>query len=109
MRGRDDETSAARGFQAQQTSQQFHYYFMSGYWRSEAETSAVLVDGWYNTGDIGYRDADDFFWIVDRSKCFGDRKRESAAFKASRRCGLSAAYLSFTIKSRLMQALVVGV
>ena len=41
---------------------------MSHYWRSETETAEVLVDGWYNTGDIGYRDPDGFFWVVDRSK-----------------------------------------
>ncbi|MDD9910045.1 MAG: AMP-binding protein [Ahrensia sp.] len=41
---------------------------MSHYWRNPQQTAQVLVDGWYNTGDIGHRDADGFFWIVDRSK-----------------------------------------
>ena len=41
---------------------------MSGYWRDEAETAKVLIDGWYNTGDIGRCDSDGFYWIVDRSK-----------------------------------------
>ena len=40
----------------------------SGYWRDKVETDLVLQNGWYNTGDIGYRDEDGFYWIVDRSK-----------------------------------------
>lgn len=38
------------------------------YWRNKEETDAVLVEGWYNTGDVGYQDKDGFFWIVDRVK-----------------------------------------
>lgn len=41
---------------------------LSHYWRNEEETNKVLVDGWYNTGDIGFVDPDGFYWIVDRSK-----------------------------------------
>ncbi len=41
---------------------------LSGYWRNEEETRKVLVDGWYNTGDIGYCDPDGYYWIVDRAK-----------------------------------------
>lgn len=41
---------------------------LSGYWRSEEETTKVLVDGWYKTGDIGKVDGQGFYWIVDRSK-----------------------------------------
>ncbi len=41
---------------------------LTHYWRNEEETAQVLVDGWYNTGDIGFEDSDGFYWIVDRSK-----------------------------------------
>ncbi len=41
---------------------------LSHYWRNEKETAQVLVEGWYNTGDIGFIDDDGFYWIVDRSK-----------------------------------------
>ncbi len=39
-----------------------------GYWRDEAATSAVLVDGWLRTGDIAHRDRDGFYSIAGRLK-----------------------------------------
>jgi acyl-CoA synthetase (AMP-forming)/AMP-acid ligase II len=41
---------------------------MRGYWNRPDETAAVLVDGWYHTGDAGYLDAEGFLHIVDRIK-----------------------------------------
>ncbi|RAU07932.1 long-chain fatty acid--CoA ligase [Bacillus pumilus] len=41
---------------------------MKGYWNQPEETEAVLRDGWFFTGDIGYMDEDGFFYIVDRKK-----------------------------------------
>jgi long-chain acyl-CoA synthetase len=41
---------------------------MAGYWRRPEATDAVLVDGWYSTGDLGRRDADGHFSIVGRKK-----------------------------------------
>ncbi len=41
---------------------------MTGYWNREAETEAALVDGWYRSGDIAYRDDAGFLFIVDRAK-----------------------------------------
>ncbi len=41
---------------------------MTGYWRNPAETNAVLSDGWYHTGDLGYCDRQSNLFIVDRAK-----------------------------------------
>jgi len=41
---------------------------MKGYWNQEAETRAVLEDGWFLTGDIAKMDTDGYFYIVDRKK-----------------------------------------
>ena len=40
----------------------------SGYWRKPAATAEVLVDGWYHSGDIAYRDAEGLYYIFDRLK-----------------------------------------
>jgi long-chain acyl-CoA synthetase len=41
---------------------------MLGYWRNEAETSEVIIDGWLRTGDIGKFDSSGFLYLVDRKK-----------------------------------------
>ncbi|MBL0768366.1 long-chain fatty acid--CoA ligase [Sphingopyxis sp. DHUNG17] len=41
---------------------------MKGYWRNEAETQRVLVDGWLHTGDIGHVDEAGRIVITDRKK-----------------------------------------
>ena len=39
---------------------------MDGYYGREEATREVLVDGWMKTGDVGYRDDEDYLFIVDR-------------------------------------------
>lgn len=41
---------------------------MLGYWNKPAETAAVMVDGWFHTGDIGYINGEGHLVITDRKK-----------------------------------------
>jgi long-chain acyl-CoA synthetase len=41
---------------------------MLGYWNKPEETAKVIRNGWLLTGDIGYRDADGYYFITDRKK-----------------------------------------
>lgn len=40
----------------------------SGYWNDAAATAAAFTEDWFQTGDIGYRDAEGFLYVVGRSK-----------------------------------------
>ena len=40
-----------------------------GYWNNDKATKAAInSEGWFHTGDLGYRDDDGFFFITDRKK-----------------------------------------
>ncbi len=41
---------------------------MMGYWNMPEETAKAIRNGWLLTGDIGYRDADRYYYITDRKK-----------------------------------------
>ena len=41
---------------------------MKGYFGNDAATADSIREGWFHSGDIGYRDADGYFFIVDRVK-----------------------------------------
>jgi acetyl-CoA synthetase len=72
-----------------------------GYYRDEASTSRVMHDGYYETGDIAWRDEDGYYWFVGRSddviKCSGYRigpfEVESAlqSHKAVLECAVTSA------------------
>jgi len=43
-------------------------YLMSGYWRDDAETDEVLIDGWIRTRDLGHLDEHGFVHLTGRAR-----------------------------------------
>jgi long-chain acyl-CoA synthetase len=41
---------------------------MRSYWNNPEETKPAFRDGFFRTGDVGYRDANGYFYILDRLK-----------------------------------------
>jgi long-chain acyl-CoA synthetase len=41
---------------------------MKGYWNLVEETSQAIRNGWYYTGDMGYKDEAEYYYLVDRAK-----------------------------------------
>jgi len=42
--------------------------YMRGYWNRPDETETAFRGGWFHSGDMGYRDADGYVFLVDRAK-----------------------------------------
>jgi long-chain acyl-CoA synthetase len=40
----------------------------AGYWNRPDATEAAFSDGWFRTGDLGYRSDEGFYYVVDRKK-----------------------------------------
>jgi long-chain acyl-CoA synthetase len=43
-------------------------HLTTGYWRDPDATRAAFQNGWYRSGDLGFRDADGFYWFAGRRK-----------------------------------------
>jgi crotonobetaine/carnitine-CoA ligase len=50
---------------------------MQGYYHDAEATAAAFRGGWFLTGDLGYRDADDYYYFVARKKDIIRRRGEN--------------------------------
>ncbi|KAB7504059.1 hypothetical protein Anas_13483 [Armadillidium nasatum] len=41
---------------------------MKGYFKNQKATDNTLKNGWIRTGDVGYYDEEEFFYVTDRLK-----------------------------------------
>ena len=59
---------------------------MQGYWGDPETTRQAMSDGWFRSGDIGYRDDEGFLFIVDRIKDVINRKGENISASEVESC-----------------------
>jgi crotonobetaine/carnitine-CoA ligase len=52
---------------------------MQGYYRDAEATAAAFRDSWFLTGDLGYRDADGYYYFVARKKDIIRRRGENVS------------------------------
>jgi crotonobetaine/carnitine-CoA ligase len=52
---------------------------MQGYYRDKEATAAAFREGWFLTGDLGYRDGDDYYYFVARKKDIIRRRGENVS------------------------------
>jgi len=52
---------------------------MQGYYRDAEATAAAFKGGWFLTGDLGYRDADGYYYFVARKKDIIRRRGENVS------------------------------
>jgi crotonobetaine/carnitine-CoA ligase len=52
---------------------------MRGYYRDAEANAAAFRDGWFLTGDLGYRDADGYYYFVARKKDIIRRRGENVS------------------------------
>jgi crotonobetaine/carnitine-CoA ligase len=52
---------------------------MQGYYRDEDATAAAFRGNWFLTGDIGYRDNDDYYYFISRKKDIIRRRGENVS------------------------------
>jgi long-chain acyl-CoA synthetase len=48
-----------------------------GYWQNPEATEKAIRDGWFHTGDMGYRDEEGYFYFADRAKDMINRGGEN--------------------------------
>jgi crotonobetaine/carnitine-CoA ligase len=53
------------------------HVMMDGYWNNPEANAQLIVDGWFDTGDIGKFDENGFFYFVDRAKDYLRRGGEN--------------------------------
>jgi len=63
-----DETGnpVPRGQQGELAARTGDPVMFLGYWNNAAATEEKIINGWFRTGDVGYRDEDGYIWFLGR-------------------------------------------
>lgn len=62
----DDGNPVPRGETGELAARTGDPVMFLGYWNNEAATLEKISNGWFRTGDVGYRDEDGYIWFVGR-------------------------------------------